>query len=145
MNNQTTLWQCDKPVPLLDQDARMAEICKRPNVLEHWQAMERRIVWELSNYLQSKGFTIHAVFDGDDYTKVNNDIKAAMELIFNLDEASLRITHPDYPDSEHGVLFIMGNGNGGRDLIADWNYETDDRDGFDAAMEAFDPEYNRYE
>jgi len=59
-----------------------------------------------------------------------------MELIFNLDEASLRFTKDG--TKEHGVLLVLGND--GLDVISDWNYSDGDHDGFHKAMESFNPE-----
>lgn len=95
--------------------------------------LEQRIVWNLIKHLGEKGFEPAAVYDGDDWTKVD-DGKAAMELIFNLDEAWLKFRGVS---NEHSVFFVMGNG---AEIISDWNYSEGDPDGFNAAAEAFDSE-----
>jgi len=99
--------------------------------------VERKIVWNLCAHLKNNGFDVVGVYDGEEYTKVS-DAKSAMELIFNLDDASLRVRKPGF--SEHGIYLIMGNGSGGLDLIADYNWSNDDPDGFEKTMEAFNTE-----
>lgn len=109
--------------------------------------IERRIVWNLIAKLKAAGFTAVAVYDGEEYTKTP-DAQAAMELIFNLDEASLRFIRSTDADAyaadpddvnEHGVLLVGGNGE---DIISDWNYSADDADGFNAAMDRIVMEQN---
>jgi len=111
--------------------------------------LERRIVWNLMRHLEAAGFKVYQTFDSDNF-EYPEDKKAAMEFIFNLDEVSLRFLHKDasvpkrptagkcredYEDGDwHGVLLVLGNEEY---VISDWNYFSDDRDGFDAAMNAF--------
>lgn len=120
--------------PALDHDAMMVREFGPSNKLDQRQRNERSIVWNLCRHLRKQGFEVKAVYDGEGYTKVS-DVLAAMELIFNLDEASLRVEKPGF--SEHGILLILGNGNDGLDMIADYSYTNGDPDGFNAAMEAF--------
>jgi hypothetical protein len=115
--------------------------------------LERRIVWNLIQHLEAAGFRVHQTFDSDTF-EYPADAKAAMELVFNLDEVSLRFLHKDapapkrpasdsmyredYEDGDwHGVLLVLGNGE---DIICDWNYNSGDTDGFNAAVEAFSVE-----
>jgi hypothetical protein len=117
-------------VPTLDIDREMLDKYGRkvsPN-----GRLERRIVAALCEHMTARGFNLDTVYDGVETTHVHT-VKAAMELIFNLDEASLRFKHPLY--KAHGVLLVLGNGE---DIVSDWNYTTGDPDGFNAAMEAFD-------
>lgn len=66
-----------------------------------------------------------------------------MELIFNLDEVSLRFIPvscsqlKSKAEYEHGVLLVLGNGC---DIVSDWNYTEGDPDGFSAAMDKFNAE-----
>ena len=94
--------------------------------------VERRIVWGLIAHLARYGFALHSVNDGEEVTRIHEP-KAAMELIFNVDEVSLRFS-PSGKGPWHGVLLVLGNGE---DIVSDWNYYADDRDGFNKAMEAF--------
>lgn len=94
--------------------------------------LERRIVWNLCLYMQTQGFEIHSVYDGDDEPAKRPGLLPAMNLIFNLDEISLRFIKKGY--TWHGVLIILGNGI---DCISDWNYHVADHDGFNAAMHKF--------
>lgn len=117
--------------------------------------LERRIVYNLMRHVEANGFRMYAIYDGEETTKVvgagglleDKDaqsearIKAAMELVFNLDEVSLRFRAKagsgQIANREHGVLVVLGNGE---DCIADWNYSEGDADGFNAIMEEFDAE-----
>lgn len=119
-------------VPTLEIDREM--LTKYGRKVSPTGRLERRIVATLIAHLATKGFELHSVYDGEVETKVHQT-KGAMELVFNLDEASLRF-HP-YPGDMtkwHGVLLVMGNGE---DIISDWNYSQGDADGFNAAMESF--------
>lgn len=134
-------------VPALDHDAMMLRRfgCK----VSPSGVVERRIVANLIAHLGKAGFSVHSVNDGEELTAVN-DMKSAMELVFAVDEASLRFHKTGSKKSKtarglnsdawHGVLLIFGNGNNGLDCISDWNFYDGDRDGFDAAMNAFNPE-----
>jgi hypothetical protein len=97
--------------------------------------IERRIVAGLCEHLLYSGFSLHSVYDGEEETRVST-AQEAMELIFNLDEAALRF-YRDNPENWHGILLVLGNGE---DIISDWNFYVDDRDGFDAAMSKFNVE-----
>ena len=124
--------------PRLDHDASMLE--RFNTVVGTNGRIERRIVANLIAHMQANGFVVHSVYDGEEetlikYLKNGDAIKAAMEIIFNLSECSLRISRADQIEKWHGIWIILGNGE---DCIADWNYFADDRDGFNAAMEAFD-------
>lgn len=119
--------------PALDHDAMMLKRFKSkvsPN-----GKLERRIVFNLCEHLKSKGFELVAVFDGEEFTPIANDTKAAMELIFNLDEVSVRFQKKGF--AEHGILLCLGEG---MTIITDWSYTKDDPDGFDLAMDEFDSE-----
>lgn len=119
------------PVPKLDVD--------KGRVLAPNAVLERRIVAHLIAHLKAQNFLVTTVFDGEETTGVSS-AKEAMELVFNLDEASLRFQlHKDGDRKrsmfkEHGVLLVLGNGE---DIISDWNYMTGDHDGFNAAMKSF--------
>ncbi len=95
--------------------------------------LERRIVANLIEHLKRAGFHLVHVFDGERSTRVTTT-KQAMELIFNLDEVSVRF-YKTHPAHWHGVLLVLGNGC---DIVSDWNFTPGDADGFNAAMEAFD-------
>ena len=123
------------PDIILNHDTMMRE--KYGIVVSQNGRVERRIVANLIAHLDAQGFSLHSIYDGETTTRVDNT-KAAMELIFDLDEASLRFFSTRLtPDDWHGVLLVLGNGV---DIISDWNYYTDDRDGFNAAMDSFDTE-----
>lgn len=115
--------------PALDHDAMMKERFNcdvRPE-----GRLERRVVFNLIAHLERAGFAVAGVHDGDEFTECA-DAKAAMELIFNLEEASLCMKNTS--GKQHGILLILGNG---LDIASDWNYSEGDPDGFDAAMDDF--------
>jgi hypothetical protein len=115
-------------VPVLAHDVMMQK--EFGTVVSTNGKLERRIVWALCQNLKARGWSVHTVWDGEELTRVSTP-KEAMELIFNLDEASLRFTKDG--KKLHGVLLILGNGE---DIISDWNYSVADADGFDADMVA---------
>jgi hypothetical protein len=117
--------------PALDHDAMMKKRfgCEVSAVGRR----ERRIVANLIAHMERAGWKVQGVHDGDGFDKAA-DMKAAMELIFNLDDAGLYF---EKGGAEHRVLLILGND---LDIISDWNYSEGDADGFNAAMEAFDAE-----
>lgn len=116
------------PTLLIDQEM----ITKYGRRVSPTGRTERRIVAALCEHMIARGFNLFNVYDGEDETHVRT-AKDAMEIIFNLDESSLRFKHP--LGKAHGVLLVLGNGE---DIVSDWNYTTGDPDGFNAAMEAFD-------
>lgn len=95
--------------------------------------LERFIVWNLCAHMAAKGWNVHDVYDSEEITKVA-DARAAMELIFNLDEAWITFAKGR---NRHRVFLVIGNGC---DIVSDWGYTVHDPDGFNAAMESFDSE-----
>ena len=118
--------------PALEHDAMMAS--RFGAKVSPEGRLERRIVANLIAHLRKDGFRPDYVYDGGDHIRVTS-AKAAMEVVFSVDEATLQFRKPGF--SRHGVLLILGNGV---DVISDWNYSLGDPDGFDAAMDAFDAE-----
>ena len=98
--------------------------------------IERRIVHGLISHLKRAGFELFRTFDGEQFEQVDNR-ESAMGFVFNLDEVSLRFVPKGQrkSDLEHGVLLVLGNGT---DVLTDWNFDANDADGFNAAMESFD-------
>jgi hypothetical protein len=146
-------------VPALDHDAMMLREF-RHSVLPRGR-VERRLIAALVQHLDRAGFDVVALFDGDcrDEFDLAKDVvarsKDVMELVFNLDECSLRVlkkgidweetreeaeqTRNAYRDPEHGIYIVLGND--GWDCVADWNWHDGDPDGFSVAMDKFgDPE-----
>lgn len=113
-----------------------------PNGVPARLKVERRIVANLLSRLQEKGFKIFSVHDEDDETEVNNDVTAAMELIFNLDYAHVFVTYGE-KDSEgdyehvHQISLVLGEGT---TIISDYTYQLYDGDGFAIFMSEFDAE-----
>ncbi len=100
---------------------------------------ERRVVWNLFQYLASHDFYPHVYNDGDETEVIKEDDKilAAMNAIFAVDEAAVGMKHKD-AKNWHDIVFIMGNSP--EEVISDWHYYEDDRDGFNALMDAFKAE-----
>lgn len=97
---------------------------------------EQRIVWNLIHHLhQNGGWTVARVEDGETRPKVTS-AKAAMELLFNLDDAWLGFSNTASKRT-HYVRLIFGND---MDVISDWTFSEGDPDGFNAAMDKFDVE-----
>lgn len=116
--------------PALDIDALIYK--DRPMHAE--AKLERRIVANLFAWLAFKGWNVVEVYDGGEDTKVS-DAKAAMELVFNLDEC--RVYANNAEGKQHSILLILGNGV---DVIADWGFTDGDPDGFRAVMDGFNAE-----
>lgn len=122
-------------VPELDHDKMMLE--RFGTVVSPNGRLERRIVANLCAHLHEAGFELVAVYDGEERTRVRT-AKEAMELIFDLDEVSLRVKKSGRGRlPEHGILLVLGIGC---DIVSDWNYSVGDADGFSAAMDQFDAE-----
>lgn len=101
--------------------------------------IERRIVWNLLQYLEANDWYVRAIWDGEENVRTES-AKDAMELIFNLDEVSVRVAKGRERvkgENWHGILLVLGNGT---DVLSDWNYTEGDPDGFNATMDGFDAE-----
>lgn len=122
----------DVKVPDLDHDAYMLDRFGRK--VSANGRIERRIVAALMAHLGPEGFSVRSVWDGEERTEVTT-VKAAMELIFNLDEAHLNVGRDG--EKPHWILLVLGNG---QDIISDYSYREGDPDGFSALMDAFDAE-----
>ncbi len=119
-------------VPVLDIDKQL----HRGETMLPRSRIERRVVANLIAHLEKAGFALATVFDGDEENKVTT-MKEAMELVFNLDDCWINFARTP-KSSYRGVRIVLGND--GYDCISDWKYSTADSDGFNKAMEAFDPE-----
>lgn len=97
--------------------------------------LERRIVWNLLLHLAEKGFTPVSVVSDDEVK--TPDSMAVMEEAFNLDDCRV-VFRLNGAGPKRDVLLVFGND--GTDCISDWTYGKGDPDGFNAALEAFDPE-----
>ena len=100
--------------------------------------VERRIFANLLDHLMKAGFTLSSVWDGGEDTEVTT-IKEAMEIAFNLDQCHVYFISPLCGKKVYRWVFFVF-GNDGVDCINDWGYMTGDADGFNKAMDAFDPE-----
>lgn len=117
--------------PALQHDAMMLERFGRPVHVRG--QVERYVVWQLGLLLAAAGWIATSVYGGDEPVPVDG-ILAAMELVFDLDEALVFFTNAK--GEYHWVYLVLGNGDGD-EVISDWSYAHDDPDGFDALMEQF--------
>lgn len=117
--------------PALDIDAYMAERFGQKNSPRN--LLERRVVWNLLKHLEAAGWHVRSVHDGEELTIVSTP-KAAMELVFNLDDCRLHFSKVPYR-AAHTVVLVLGNGV---DCIADMS--IGEQDGWTVAIDAFDAE-----
>lgn len=103
--------------------------------------VEQRIVWNLLLELEKNGFVPYSVHDSDELTRTRNK-KAVMELLFNLDDATLYLRHVKGKEEADGfavtttwIRFVFGNET---EVISDWNAVS--YHGFDKVMDKFNPE-----
>jgi hypothetical protein len=127
-------------VPALDIDNRTGAAEASGENLARLR-LERRIVAALLAHLSRKGWDCVMAYDGEEeYTfspSEGNLRKAAMEIVFNLDDCFLHFAPDGKKKPRHWVRVVLGNGI---DCISDWSYTEGDADGFNAAMDAFDVE-----
>lgn len=119
-------------VPELDHDAMMLReynVKVSPN-----GRLERRVVANLIAHLAARGFSIVGVHDYEELAPAT-DTKAAMELIFNLDECNLHFR--DAAGEEECLVLVLGNGC---DIVSDWFFSDEDANGWNAAVESFNAE-----
>ena len=98
--------------------------------------LERDIVLNLMVYLKQNGFKLIGVDDGECLHFITNP-DAALGDVFAVDEATLHVSAVSGRHSKQHIYLVMGNGV---DIISDHTHYCDDRDGFNALMDAFDPE-----
>lgn len=120
------------PLPELAHDAMMRK--RFGQTVSPQGRLERRIVWNLLAKLEAAGFTSFRVDDGEDVSEWGKP-KAAMELIFNLDDAYLHVHKASSPI--HWVRLVLGNGF---DVISDYGTPLVVQDGFPEVMDAFNAE-----
>lgn len=116
------------------------KVLYRDNPMPSHVRREQRIVWNLLLTLEKKGFIPHLVDNGDEQETAKSK-KAAMELLFNLDDAYLFLRHKDGEKYNDGTLrtvwvrLVFGND---LDVISDYNATS--WQGFEGVMEKFDAE-----
>lgn len=124
------------PCPPLAHDAMMAK--EFGSKVGQIGRADRAVAFNLLRHLHANGWSPVALNDGEEETKLTAEAdpgQAALELIFNLDMAWLRVAKGK---ANHAILLVMGNS--GWDLVSDYGYAEGDPDGFEAVMEAFDGE-----
>jgi hypothetical protein len=103
-----------------------------PLPLREHHALECRIVWQLLQHLQASGFELLGIFDGE-VTRRCDTHKGAMELLFTLDSAWLRV-RKDGGRRGHNIPLVPGRGEG---IIGDHWVAPGDPDRFAACMAGF--------
>lgn len=116
--------------PELEIDAWLA---KYGRTMTADKVIERRIVWNLLKHLDAAGFDVPYVYDGEELESTPTH-KSAMEIVFNLDEAVLKVQHRE-TGRRYSVVLVLGNG---ADVLSDYSYPSDKADPFNVAMDAFD-------
>lgn len=119
-----------RPVPDLAHDAVMR--ARFGQKISDRGRLERRIAWQMLEHMRAAGFKVRTVYDGEDETPVLS-CKAAMELMFNLDECGVNFSRKAN-DAYEAVFFVFGNGV---DIVSDARYRSPE---FLAAVESFDAE-----
>lgn len=91
--------------------------------------LEQRIVWNLLLVLSKGGWDVNVVDDGEEIINVNS-AKAAMELIFNLDDCFVAFKKKD---RKAWVRLVLGNE---LEVISDFSTTN----GFQQIVDDFKPE-----
>lgn len=108
------------------------------------QSGERAAVRRLLDHLAKDGWAVKGVLDGGDEIVKTDTTDAVLEVVFAVDEASIRIVKGRAKDGPtHGVLIVLGNADDGSEVVSDWSYSKDDADGFNATMDMFLDAENR--
>jgi hypothetical protein len=118
-------------VPALDIDAQM--LAQFGKSVSTKGKLERRIVANLIAHLAARGFVIREVDDYQELHRVQG-VKAAMELVFDLDGCNLHF-HETATGKMRCLVLVLGNGT---DILAD--YFAHQGDAFDLALAEFDAE-----
>lgn len=79
------------------------------------QATERKVVRHLIRTAKAHGYAVTKVWDGEGFERTTTE-RAAMDVVFSVDECRLYFKHPDEPKSHIAVIIL---GNDGWDAIAD--------------------------
>lgn len=105
-----------------------------------WTRNEREILANLIAHLNRHGFIVEKVYDGGEDVHCLDDMKAALEAIFAVDESAIWFRGASGP-KRYCVTVILGNGNDGLDVISDHSVPAATSDGkphpFTAAMDEF--------
>lgn len=103
------------------------------------QKGEWRAVRRVLNLVKRGGFSIIGLWDGETM-ETPKTTEAALGIVFNLDEISVRVNRdpngdPEWGKGTHGILLVLGNASDGSEVVSDWNYTDGDADGFNALMD----------
>jgi|SRR6478609_8885524 len=111
-----------------------------PINLNHRQRGERNVIWNLFRHIEAAGFELVSVWDGEESTDLLTEAdrkRAAMELIFNLDDAHVYCRKVG-TEVEHWLRFVLGNSPD--EVLCDYSYTEGDPDSWVACVEAFNAE-----
>lgn len=97
--------------------------------IEKRQELERRLVRKLVRAMDSQGWTVAYINDGEECVRCRTE-KEIMDTVFSVEECHIVFKRGS---ATHAVLIVLGND--GYDAIADYGYTDGDSDGFQAIME----------
>ena len=99
---------------------------------------------QLLNHLEKSDFSVLGVDDSEEYTKTESK-KEVLNLLLNLDEAHLIIKHKSIQCGKHYIFMVFESQEYKKedilDILCDWSYNQDDKDGFNACLESFSEKY----
>ena len=77
------------------------------NAIEKRIADERKVITVLIRVAKAHGYKLTRVWDGEEnqYPRCEKD---ALDVVFSVDECTMRFKHPEQPKS-HGAVVILGN------------------------------------
>ena len=77
------------------------------NAIEKRLADERKVVRKLIRVAKAHGYELTRIWDGECWEKPKTE-EEALDVVFSVDEYSMRFKHPEQPKS-HCAIIILGN------------------------------------
>lgn len=118
-------------VPVLDIDQR--------RTLTDNDRLERTVVANLIAHLARAGFRPVGVDAGHVYTFTETP-REVLTRVFTFGVSRVVFERRFAPAQRHYVQLTRGKG---ADIVSDWEYFPDDRDGFGAAMNEFEAQFSK--
>jgi len=99
---------------------------------------------QLLAHLEKYEFTVLLVDDGEERTKINSK-KEILDLLLDLDEAHIFIKHNSINAGTHYIFLVFESQEYDKedilDVLCDWSFNKDDKDGFNACLESFSEKF----